>query len=170
MLISKYRDKMTEYRRKLNRAWSSLKEKYNDGNGTFKPRNEADIQHFLYHCLIDEGIKPQKIHVEYRKKDKRCDIVLGDLGNEKKEKLFIEIKFSHVINRDTVSNRWKRDLKKLKELGGDRKPTFVVFVIKEKKECSDRKTLYKNSSNRLNELERYAKMKNIEVLTYHPPY
>jgi len=116
---------MTNYSKILNNAWEYLIKEYQ--KGMFKPSNEAEIQAFLYHSLIKKGLDPSKIHLERPgekpgEKGRRCDVVLGP------KRLFIEIKWSYPKNRIKPSVKWKKDLEKLKEWGGNRKPVLVLFV------------------------------------------
>lgn len=115
---------MAKHTKHLKNAWNYLVKQYK--KGVFKPRNEADIQCFLYHSLIKKGLDASKIHAERPSgKNKKCDIVLGD------KKLFIEIKYSRDKDRKEPSKRWEKDIKKLKKYPGNRKSAFVLFIAKQ---------------------------------------
>jgi len=70
----------------LEESWQELQKWTLDGR--FDPETEADIQCFLYHCLVERFGKARGFHAEYKYEEGggRTDLVIGD-------KVFVEIKY-----------------------------------------------------------------------------
>ena len=55
-------------------------------DGKCNPKTEADVQCFLYHCLLEKLGSAKDIHAELRIKRKRIDLFIGD-------RALVEIKY-----------------------------------------------------------------------------
>lgn len=154
------------YKHRLKKAWKHLIEEYEEG--TFIPLCEADIQCFLYHTLINQGLPPLRIHAElpYDKKEKhpqRCDIVVG---RATKPQLFVEIgKFKTVRDKDAPAPTWEDDILKLREAKG-RKPVLLILGRRKGKTMKLR-DYHKESAGWFRSIDDLKKNHpNVDVLSY----
>jgi len=129
---------MVEFNKKFKKAWKQMVD--DSANKIFVPHCEAEVQFYLGHLLLNNGVEPNEIRFEWKSdedKRKRCDLVLEKLfGKKGKAIMHIEIKFFERKNKFAEHKCNERDYAKLinwKEVSKQKKeyvrdPVFILFI------------------------------------------
>lgn len=119
----------------LTKSWEDLVSDY--GKRVFIPRSERDIQCYLYHLCIANGLEVKKLHAEEahrgEKKTTFTDLVLGTRPDTK---LYVEIKWTKTRKRPLISRKrleriWK-DIEKSTTKKSKRRRYLLILLYKEK--------------------------------------
>lgn len=119
---------MSQYTDAFERAWVMLTEWV--ASGKFAPRNEEDIQCFLFHGIVVElgtalGVRAKASSGNLWLGAKRFpDLVLG--LNPGEPELIVEIKYRPIV-RKAFYNSCKSDIGKMKKYYDTRPHRFVLF-------------------------------------------
>jgi hypothetical protein len=112
----------------LEEAWKELQKWA--ASCRFDPMTEADIQCFLYHCLIERLKEAKDFHAEFPSHKERThyDLVIDD-------KVFVEI--NYILRTERRTNKsWEartknaiEEIEKLKALKKERPIVAAVFAV-----------------------------------------
>lgn len=120
----------------LRQSWKQLIDDYE--NEVFTPRSEHDIECYLYHLCIENGLPAEKIHAEERytpREDCRLypDLVIGARPDTK---LYVEIKWTKMSGENVISGKRfssiLRDVKKSCKMESKRRRYLLVMLYRKK--------------------------------------
>ena len=120
----------------LRQSWEEMIEDYEEG--AFVPKSERDIQCYLYHLCIKNGLAAKIIHADERygvrgEHRSYTDLVIGIRPDTR---LYVEIKWARVTG-DAVISRKKinsilKDIQKSGEKESKRRRYLLVMLYKKK--------------------------------------
>jgi len=152
----------------LKKSWEDLVSDF--GKRVFVPTSEGDIQCYLYHLCVMNGLEVKKLHAEEvlhgRDKTTFTDLVLGTRPDTK---LYVEIKWTKTREEPLISKRrleriWK-DIEKSKTKKSKRRRYMLILLYKEKGGAPLLKSdLSKSQKSELRMTKKEMKAKGVKVI------
>lgn len=123
---------MTEAVRIMLQSWEELIS--NTNRRVFVPKCERDVQCYLYHLCIKNGLDARNIHADMRYGSEPSERLYTDLvaGSRRPSRLYVELKWIKVTKDVSISNRRLRrmrsDIDKCNGMDSSRNPVLLVFL------------------------------------------